>query len=77
MNKRTLLGVLTNLQVQVKRMYFLLLAVAIAVVHGSEALSVDCATVSCLLPTCAEGEISVVPEGECCPICVPDTRNVR
>ena len=58
-------------------MYFLLLIVAIAVVHSGEALRVDCAAVSCLLPTCAEGEISEVPEGECCPICVPDTSECK
>ena len=32
----------------------------------------DCSTVSCLLPVCKEGEVLVVPEGECCPQCVPD-----
>ena len=31
-----------------------------------------CAAVSCLRPVCGAGEKLEVPEGECCPICVPD-----
>lgn len=32
----------------------------------------DCAAVSCLVPTCEDGEILVTPLGECCPECQTD-----
>uniref|UniRef100_A0A0G4HD85 Antistasin-like domain-containing protein n=1 Tax=Chromera velia CCMP2878 TaxID=1169474 RepID=A0A0G4HD85_9ALVE len=31
--------------------------------------SVDCALVSCERPSCPQGVVAVVPEGQCCPVC--------
>lgn len=35
--------------------------------------AINCATVLCALPVCSVGEKIKVPEGQCCPQCVPST----
>ena len=32
----------------------------------------DCKFVLCAYPDCLENEHTVIPEGQCCPVCVPN-----
>ena len=52
-------------------MYFFFSAAASAA--ESVVPPINCAVVLCALPECAEDETTVVPKGQCCPICVPNS----
>lgn len=49
-----------------------LISVAAPVGPSEAARPRDCRFVLCAYPDCLPGEHTVIPPGQCCPVCVPD-----
>ena len=55
-------------------LYFFLLWILVTVYIGTEHFPIDrhpCDGILCVHLFCSPGEVLFIPEGECCPICVP------